>query len=143
MLYCLNLGFTKSGTRKGAAEMVTIADPPLARLASHVVATHFPDDIVIGMSTFQYRTLFRQLIAALELEPLQLRPYSMRRGGASHHFLLHKDINTTLFMGRWDSVKTGRIYVVEGVAQLADMHVPPRVQERCLFLAERLFPQIS
>lgn len=135
----LNLGFTKSGVRKGAAEMVTISDKPLAKLTSSLLTSSSPTDLVLGMSVFQFRTLFKRVTSALGLDPLRFRPYSLRRGGASHHFLLHHDISTTLFKGRWDSVKAGRVYIVEGVAQLADLQVSTATRNHCLHLAETMF----
>ena len=46
-----------------------------------------------------------------DLEFGNYRPYSLRRGGNSYYFLCYKNIDLTMFKGRWDSIKTGKIGV--------------------------------
>jgi hypothetical protein len=52
-------------------------------------------------------------------------PYSLRRGGATHDFLVHRDIARCLFRGRWADVRTGRIYIMDGAARMAELQTSP------------------
>ena len=54
----------------------------------------------------------------------QFRPYSLRRGGATFWFGRHQSLDRLLIQGRWASQKTARIYLNEGLAMLASMHLP-------------------
>ena len=42
--------------------------------------------------------------------------YSVRRGGASYDFASHGLMERTLLRGRWESVKSARVYVNEALA---------------------------
>ena len=127
-----NLGFTKGGSRRGAKELVRLTERYLVPLVRRLIHCLDPQLPLIGSTNQGFRKKFSDACRRLGLTPLNLRPYSMRRGGASHHFILHKDIGSTLFIGRWDSVKTGRIYVTEGAAELAAMHtVAPGAKAAC------------
>ena len=127
----INLGFTKAGSRRGAKELVRLAEPFLVPLVRKLIMPLSPEAPLINMSGQMFRKHFSTALADLGLASLKMRPYSMRRGGASHHFILHKDIQSTLFLGRWDSVKTGRIYIQEGAAELASVAPQPGAKETC------------
>ena len=60
----------------------------------------------------------------LNLTELALRPYSLRRGGATFFFQHHGSFDKLLLQGRWAAAKTARIYLNEGLAQLSEMQVP-------------------
>ena len=117
------LPMTKSGLRKGAQELVTIDDPAVLFLCRWLLQHRLPGDSISELSLAQTRTFFKRCIAELRLEKLGLTPYSIRRGGASYDFRAHGDINRTVFRGRWDSVRTARIYVVDGTASLAEQQL--------------------
>lgn len=64
--------------------------------------------------------MFNDIIAALELEQFQYRPYSLRRGGATFHFQHHGQLGRLLIQGRWQSSKTARLNLNESLAILAE-----------------------
>ena len=76
-----------------------------------------------------FRTQFRELCADARLPPLPWRPYSLRRGGETAHFLQFGSLDKTVVRGRWQSTRTARLYVDEGIAALASIVSTP-VQER-------------
>ena len=60
----------------------------------------------------------------LKLEDHGFRPYSLRRGGATHWFQHHGSFDKLLVQGRWAAAKTAKIYVNEGLALLAEISIP-------------------
>ena len=110
----LTLSNTISGIRRGdLAENVVLTDP-----VEHL----WPKN------SQSFRTQFRELCADARLPPLPWRPYSLRRGGATAHFLQFGSLDKTAVRGRWQSTRTARLYVDEGVAALASIvpHAGPR-----------------
>ena len=59
-----------------------------------------------------------------EGRPFGCRPYSLRRGGATHYFQLHGRFDSLLVLGRWQAASTARIYLNEGLAVLAELSLP-------------------
>ena len=116
----LALPLTKSGLRKGAAEMVTVDDPWICLLARRLLHNRAPGECICELSLPRFRKCFKEALAELGLQNLELKPYSLRRGGASWDFRQGGDIQRTIFRGRWDSVRTAKIYIVDGTAALAE-----------------------
>ena len=103
--------------------MVTIDDLSVGTLCCQVLARRRPGERLSELSLPQVRKFFALAVKELGLERFGLKPYSIRRGGASWDFRSHGDIARTIFRGRWDSAKTARIYVVDGTAALAEQHL--------------------
>ena len=61
---------------------------------------------------------------ALNLCALNFRPYSLRRGGATHWFSKHGSLDRVIVLGRWQAHRTARIYLNEGLAVMAEMAIP-------------------
>ena len=53
------------------------------------------------------------------LAGLCLKPYSFRRGGATHDMCARGDLPRTIHRGRWSDARTARIYINDGLALLA------------------------
>ena len=75
-------------------------------------------------------------LSALKLESFAFRPYSLRRGGATHWFRHHGSFDKLLVQGRWAAPKTAKIYINEGLAILAELNLSekplkPFVQRYC------------
>lgn len=68
--------------------------------------------------------MFNNVLKALHFDELQLRPYSLRRGGATFQFRQHGSLDRLLLHGRWLAAKTARMYINEGLALLTSLHVP-------------------
>ena len=116
----LSLGLTKSGKRQGAAESVTIhLQDAIRRLAAWVQTPHASTHLC--PSSTNWRTQFSQVLEKLGFSPLEFRPYSLRRGGATFYFRQHGSFDRLLVQGRWQTAKTARIYVNEGLAILAEL----------------------
>ena len=70
--------------------------------------------------SFVFR-FFKRLCTDTRLPALSWRPYSLRRGGATAHFLEHGSLDKTAVRGRWPSTKTARVYINEAVSTLAQI----------------------
>ena len=116
----LSLGLTKSGKRQGAAESITLhTEDVIRRLSQWVLTPHSPP--LLCPSSSQWRLLFSQSLEALGFSSLEFRPYSLRRGGATFFFRQTGAFDRLLLHGRWQSTKTARMYVNEGLAILAEL----------------------
>ena len=129
----ISLGLTKSGARQGASESVTIHEasvlPSLYSWKRRTSASSFSTS-----KPHAWRKLFNQALEKLQLTELGLRPYSLRRGGATFFFQHHRSFDKLLLQGRWAAAKTARIYLNEGLAQLSELKVPnSRLRMYCSF----------
>ena len=84
----------------------------------------------------KWRKQFSDALSALKLESFAFRPYSLRRGGATHWFRHHGSFDKLLVQGRWAAPKTAKIYINEGLAILAELNLSekplkPFVQRYC------------
>ena len=61
---------------------------------------------------------------AIGLASFSFRPYSLRRGGATHWFAKHGSLDRVIVLGRWQAQRTARIYINEGLAVMAEMAIP-------------------
>ena len=108
--------------------MVTIDDNALVFRLLELVKGRAPDEVLVGLSPTQFRAWFRDALVTLKLNKFQLTPSSVRRGGATHHFRLHQDLENTVFRGRWGSLKVARIYVTDGLAAWAKLQLSPALR---------------
>ena len=116
----LALPFTKTQARKGAPEGAAITAPALVALLRWFVKHGQPGDNLLQRTGPQFRSLWAHLVAAVGLDGF-FRPYSIRRGGATHFFRTTNSLDKTCDRGRWNSIATCRIYVntalVDAIAQ--------------------------
>ena len=119
----ISLGLTKAGKRQGAAESITIhAEDVCRRLFQWKSKVSGPTSLTGPAHV--WRKQFADTLEALGLTHLQYRPYSLRRGGATHYFNLLGSFDKLLILGRWQAAATARIYVNEGLAVLTELHIP-------------------
>ena len=107
----------------GKVENVKVSDPLLAMLLSVLQSQRAKGDRVFPGKAPLFRRQLDSLVQALRLENELITPHSMRRGGATDHFRLHGNLHATTVMGRWQSVKTCRLYIDQAIADRADMNV--------------------
>ena len=120
----LDLPDTKTTFRKGTAEAVTITDPALVIFLAFLNSSRAPGETLYRGTPSRFRKRFSQLAAALKMDHLYLLPYSLRRGGATQYFLETGSLDKTAVRGRWQNVKTCRVYVDEALRDKARMQIP-------------------
>lgn len=52
-----------------------------------------------------------------------MKPYSMRRGGATYLLQAGVPVETILVRGRWRSIAVARLYLEDGLAQLPSLRL--------------------
>ncbi len=121
--FVLSLGYTKGGKRAGAAESITVGVEDLCRRIFHwtsSVSPHTP----LCPPAHTWRKMFSDTLLALQFSEFSFRPYSLRRGGSTFWFSQHSSFDRLVIQGRWQSQKTARVYVNEGLAILAELKLP-------------------
>ena len=115
----------KTVTLHGRIENVKLSDPSLTALLSLIKAERAKGDKAVPGKAPSFRRQMDSLLQALQLQNELITPHSMRRGGATDHFRLHGNLPSTTVTGRWQSVKTCRLYIDQAVADRADMRIKP------------------
>ena len=133
-----SLGLTKGGKRQGAAESVVISYDLVVNFVQRWKSLA-SDNIPLAVTLANWRALFNDAFTALKLNKHGFRPYSLRRGGATWWFSKHRSLDKILLQGRWQAPKTGRIYMNEGLSNLAEMALTSSLPSLAPFL--RFFSQ--
>ncbi len=120
----LALPWTKVGQQRGAQEVVTIDEPWCGMLLTMAAAQVPPGAPLLKGSFAGFRTFFAKTLATLKLTHCSFKPYSLRRGGATHDFVTHASVQRTLMRGRWSDMRTGRIYITDGAAAMSAINLP-------------------
>lgn len=115
------LPLTKSGRRYGHQEAVVVSDWRVARLLGVCKSSGAPGDTLVGRSSAAFRSHFAKLLDSFKLDSSDFKPYSLRRGGATHDFRTHGDLSRTMLRGRWGCQRTARIYINESLAALTEL----------------------
>jgi len=115
----ISLPNTKGSALKGAAEGVLIDEPKLTKLLARAAANLLPGNLLLRRTQQQFRIIFDACISECQLDG-HFRPYSLRRGGATHWFRTTGSLDATTDRGRWNCVKTARIYINTGLAEMSD-----------------------
>lgn len=115
----INLGLTKGGQRQGVLEHITLDHPGTVRMLAASLLHLLPGDFVVGTSAANFRSVFKESCVVLGLSEWGFKPYSLRRGGATHHFREGGSLSLTVLKGRWLSSKSARLYINDGLATLA------------------------
>ena len=123
------LPWTKMGQRRGAQETVTIECPLVGARVRMALAHRAPLEPLVSLSGPVFGRFFTQAMADLGLTDWKFRPYSLRRGGATHFYVGSRSLDNTLFRGRWASLAIGRLYITEGYAALGQMAIPANLQK--------------
>ena len=119
----ISLGLTKSGKRQGAAESVTVHGEDVCRRLFQWVQRSPPNVSLTGPAHV-WRKEFSSVLSNLGFSRWDFRPYSLRRGGATYLFSSQTGFDQLLVAGRWQSAKTARVYLNEGLSVLAEMTLP-------------------
>ena len=110
---------TKTGKRNTANEVVSIEDPfslEILKAAKHLHP--FPNTPLWNLSSQTFRAVFARYCERFDLQQLQFRPYSLRRGGATDLFQVTGSMEKALVKGRWSSSKVARVYISDGLSYL-------------------------
>ena len=127
----------KSGLRNNMDEAIAIYDQCVLELGhivvllphhTHPAARIWPK----SKSGTAFRKAFASLVNHFQIDHLELKPYSLRRGGATHDYMLRGLLEPILLRGRWHSMQVARLYLEDGLAQLPSITLSPPCHSQLL-----------
>lgn len=122
----VSLDHSKTGWRTGAKEAIAVRDRLTLQLLDVLLSLqHQPGDKVWPHSAQKFRSDFARMCEFFQVSSLHMKPYSLRRGGAT--FLLQSGgaLEAILVRGRWRSLAVARLYLEDGMAQLPSLRLKP------------------
>ena len=129
----LSLFDTKTGKRDNVAEMVSFQDSFSAELLSTMVQLRQQQrtlKVPIWMYSAQsFRNSSRRHLSRFDLVKHEFRPYSLRRGGATHLFQSTGSMETALLRGRWGSSRVARMYISDALSYLPGLTFTPLARQ--------------
>lgn len=138
----IQLGFTKSGTRRQQDENVVVHHRPTILLAEAVLGYRVRRNrihrLLYTRGSVKFRKQFREATNFFKFN-MGFRPYSLRRGGATAHFRKYGQMERTLIKGRWTTNQAARQYIQEGLSTIATL----TVSKHTAALVKAYAPQFS
>ena len=122
------IDYSKTSVRKFTSESVVISDPFISKVLELAKSCSTDDDLVWPFRVDTFGKMFNAFQA--ETHTKGYTPYSLKRGGASSHYLYFKSFEKLCVDGRWNSVKAARIYIDSAVASLVRQSIPLEVLNR-------------
>lgn len=127
--WVLQLRSTKAGQRRLLQDESVIIKEPLTMAALQSLSQgKTPGDFLVGISPHQFRRGWNQMKLFFGLSHLKYLPYSLRRGGATWYFRHTGSFSRTMVPGRWQHLKTCKLYVAEAQTTLANLALPVPTQ---------------
>ena len=113
---------TKTGKRNMATEVVSIEDDFSLQVLKTASQVHPSRRTPIwSFSASSFRNTFNWYLNYFQLGPHGFRPYSLRRGGATHIFQVTGSMEVALVKGRWGSSRVARVYISDGMSFLPSL----------------------
>lgn len=134
----LTLKSSKTGLRHGTEEAVAIRDLLTLQLLETLFFVHpgGPGNRIWPFSAQAFREEYRRYFSFFRLGAFNFKPYSLRRGGATHLLQQGLPMDAILLRGRWQSLAVARLYLNDGLSQLPQIRIPlvdkPRLQHYAL-----------
>ena len=133
------LPLTKSGQRAGAEEAIVLDDPYVVRLLKEFLKQRNEKELLSAVSQQKQRERLQDACAHFGLLA-GFRWYSLRRGGATFAFQQGTLLERICIRGRWAHTPTARIYINDGLAQLATYKISVANREALKISAAELRP---
>ena len=67
-----------------------------------------------------------------------VRPYSLRRGGATAYYRATRNMAATIERGQWSSLRVARLYINDGAAKEVELRIEPSVETQLMSRARAL-----
>ena len=132
----LSLHRTKGSSRKGSPEGVSLESPlVLALLYDWFFVQKRPQ--LLEHSPAQFRYYFSESVRECHLEG-HFRPYSLRRGGATAHFIAGGSLDRTAERGRWGNLRTARVYINTSLSDRAQQEQSESCNSRVAHFAHAM-----
>ena len=123
----LHLGYTKSGKRRGEPESVVLRNSEAVLALGFALEGLDPGDCLVNATPAVFRKQFAEDVRRLGLSSEKYKPYSLRRGGATHQFRSGGTMAEIAEVGRWTHLGTCRVYVNDAVGEVTQVTLPKAV----------------
>ena len=141
----VSLPSSKSGVRNNSKESVTIHDVftlELARSMIELLASQgLSQTPCWNFSGTCFRKLFSKALTELDLESLNFRPYSLRRGGPTYEFQAHGLMEKVLLRGRWKNSNIARLYICDGLSMLPRLKISWKGKQQVSYFSSVFTPE--
>jgi integrase len=131
----ISFEMTKRGQRLGVDEGVCVDDPVTLHCLRVLCSDLAPGDRLLQLSEHRLRAIWHHVAGCLQLTDFACRPYSLRRGGATHLYRRTGNLHIVMQIGRWTSMTTARRYVSDATAALTTIRLSEPMQREFLGLA--------
>lgn len=116
-------------SKTGDFQSVKIRHAGIAKLLCQWIGTRDTEQSVFGLTPAAYREILSQACVALKIDHVGYTPHSLRHGGATCDFMAGVPLEDILLIGRWESSKSARTYVKQGLGLMLAATLPPRVMD--------------
>ena len=120
---------SKGCVRSGVPDQVTLEDPLVVRALARCMEAKSPSVPIYQGSAKTFGDDVRWAANLFGVSHKKLTPYGLRRGGATWHFLRYGSLDATAVLGRWEQVRTARIYIQGAAASLAEWKLSTEQQQ--------------
>lgn len=141
--FVLLLNQIKGGQRRLIQdESVLISDRLTIWAIEQLLIDKYPGDFLVGLSPAAFRTKWNAMKAKLGLQAFRYLPYSLRRGGATWFFRCTGSFSQTMTRGRWQHIKTCKLYIAEAQTTMASIALPQTTQDNLAHLCRSVRPHL-
>ena len=128
---------SKTGQRHNVVEKVVVDDPLVLAAVRLAQQRRRMCEPLYTKPQSNFGRELRELARRAGMASSRVSGYSLRRGGATWHFLTTGNLEQTAVKGRWSQVRTARIYIDQAMAQQHEWELRPATR-RLLRTAARV-----
>ena len=141
--WIITIRASKGGQRRLIQdETVIITDPLVSTLLVKLTRHREPGEFLLKTSPSSFRASWSKMRAALHLTEDRYIPYALRRGGATWYFLQTGSFSKTMLRGRWQHLKTCKLYISQAQLALANQSLPPLAKQKLHYFKNLLSPHL-
>jgi integrase len=118
-------------SKTGDYQSVRVRDKSIAALLCAWITRRglTAGESVFGLSPNAYRSVLAQACVGLGVSHVGYTPHCLRHGGATHDFVRGVPLEEILLVGRWESNKSARTYVKQGVGLMLAATLPAAIMK--------------
>ena len=118
---------------------MSIRDSLVLNLLATLVAVQkpCPGEKLWPYSAQFFRETLKRYMGSFRLADLNLKPYSLRRGGATYLLQCRVPLDVLLLRGRWRSLSVARLYLQDGLAQIPHLRINSTDTDRLVTFAAK------
>lgn len=119
-------------------QFVLCSDSRLVRWLSWWLRDMRAGQLVLGISRYIFVKKFLECCSRVGLESCHYTLGSLRAGGATHHFQVHKNLGELQFLGRWSAASTLQHYLMEAFSAHVTLQASDELKNQLSFIHEHV-----